>query len=84
MVKLAELESILLDQDLMDRVDLFCLSCRRRLARVGIGDRFADDGTPEASLSISKLSQDLRDFQQSNESVSLTCGCGVRSTFHSL
>ena len=83
-MKLAELESILLDQDIADRVDLFCLSCRRRLARVGIGDRFTVDGTPEAALSISKLSQDLRDFQQTDESISLTCGCGVRSTFYAL
>ena len=84
MVKLAELESILLDQDVMDRVDLFCLSCRRRLARVDLGDRLTADGTPESSLSISRLSQDLRGFQQTNESLSLTCGCGVRSTFYLL
>ena len=84
MVKLAELESILLDQDVLDQVDLFCLSCRRRLARVALGDRFTADGAPEAALSISKLSQDLRDFHQTNEGVSLSCGCGVRSTFYLL
>jgi hypothetical protein len=33
-------------------------------------------------LSISLLSEELRDFQQSRDSIRLSCGCGVRSTFH--
>ena len=49
-----------------------------------MADRFADDGTPESALSISLTSEDLRDFQQSRVSVSLTCGCGIRSTFYLL
>jgi hypothetical protein len=83
-VKVATLETILLAQDLAERADLYCLSCRRRLAGVTLTDRFAENGDPEVSLSISQLSEDLRDFQQGCGNVSLTCGCSIRSTFHLL
>jgi hypothetical protein len=83
-VKVANLETILLEQDLASRVDLFCLSCRRRLAGVVLADRFAEGDAPEPALSVSQLSEDLRDFQQRRNSVSLTCGCSIRSTFHLL
>jgi hypothetical protein len=83
-VKVANLETILLEQDIAERADLYCLSCRRRLAGVMLADRFAENGDPEVVLSISLLSEDLRDFQQERGSVSLTCGCSIRSTFYLL
>ncbi|MCA8957639.1 MAG: hypothetical protein KDC87_16305 [Planctomycetes bacterium] len=81
-MKVAELDTILLAEDIDKRVQLHCLSCRRRLGGVTLADRFRPDGSSEPGLSIAQLTQDLRDFQQSRSAVSLTCGCGVRSTFH--
>jgi len=83
-VKVANLETILLQEDVASRADLYCLSCRCRLAAVTLADRFREDGTPENALSVSQLSEDLRDFQQRRNSVSLTCGCSIRSTYHLL
>ena len=83
-VKLANLETILLQQDVASRTDLYCLSCRRRLAAVVLTDRFREDGAPETTLAVSQLSEELRDFQQRRKSVSLTCGCSIRSTYHLL
>ena len=83
-MKVATLETILLEQDVVNRADLYCLSCRRRLAGVTLADRFKADGTSETALSVSQLSEDLRDFQQRPSSVSLTCGCSIRSTYHLL
>ncbi len=83
-VKLAELETVLLSQDITKRVQLHCLACRRRLAAVVMGDGLAEDGGPELSLSISHLSEDLRDFQQKRSSIGLVCGCGTRSKYHML
>ena len=84
LVKVAELETILLTEDVANRADLFCLSCRRRLASVTLADAFTDRGAPEIRLSISLLSEDLRDFQHGRGGVSLSCECGVRSTYHLL
>ena len=83
-MKVANLETILLQQDVSNRADLYCLSCRSRLAAVTLAGRFREDGTPETALSVSQLSEDLRDFQQRLHSVSLTCGCSIRSTYHLL
>lgn len=83
-MKVANLETILLEQDLTQRADLYCLSCRRRLASVTRSDRFNAAGLPELTLSISLMSEHLLDFQQSRNMVSLACGCGIRSTYHLL
>ena len=83
-MKVANLETILLEQDVANRADLFCLSCRKRLAGVVLADRFEKDDAPATALSVSQLSEDLRDFQQRRNSVSLTCGCSIRSTYHLL
>ena len=83
-MKVANLETILLRQDVASRTDLFCLSCRSRRAGATLTDRYREDGTAETSLSVSQLSEDLRDFRQRRNSVSLTCGCSIRSTFHLL
>jgi hypothetical protein len=83
-VKLANLETILLQQDVANRAELYCLSCRRRLASVVLADRFREDGAPESALSVTQLSDELRDFQQRRRSISLTCGCSIRSTYHLL
>jgi len=83
-VKLAELETILLRDDIHLRAQLHCLACRRRLASVELANRFTEDDSPDMSLSVSNLSVDLRDFQQTRESVSLTCSCSTRSIYHLL
>lgn len=83
-MKVANLETILLQQDVANRADLYCLSCRRRLASVVLTDRFQTDDAPETALSVSQSSEDLRDYQQRRNSVSLTCGCSIRSTYHLL
>ena len=83
-MKVANLETILLEQDLAQRAELYCLSCRRRLAGVSRTDRFNAAGLPELTLAVSLVSEDLRDFQQSRCMVSLACGCGIRSTYHLL
>ena len=36
----------------------------------------------EVTLAISLVSEELRDFQQTRDNLRLSCGCGVRSTFH--
>ena len=83
-MKVANLETILLHQDVTNRADLYCLSCRRRLASVILTDRFQLNDSPESPLSVSQLSEELRDFQQRRDSISLTCGCSIRSTYHLL
>ena len=77
-----DLETILLPEDFTNSQQLCCLSCRRRLAGLSLADQCQDDGISEVALSISLLSEELRDFQQTRESIRLSCGCGVRSTFH--
>ena len=81
-MKVAELETLILAQDIHDRAQLYCLACRRRLAGVSLTDRYGEDGELEASLSISLLSEDLRDFHQNPGSVTLTCGCNIKSTYY--
>ena len=77
-----DLETILLPEDFTNSQQLCCLSCRRRLAGLSLADQCQDDGISEVALSISLLSEELRDFQQTRESIRLSCSCGVRSTFH--
>ena len=81
-MQLADLETILPPEDLVAGQHLCCLSCRRRLAGLSLTDRCGEDGTTEVTMSVSLLSDGLRDFQQTHESLRLTCACGVRSTFH--
>ncbi len=83
-MKLAELETILVPEDFRSPAQLHCLACRCRLAGAVLADRFNEAGDPETALSISNLSADLRDFQQTRDHLSLTCGCSTRSTFHLL
>lgn len=83
-VKLAELETILLQDDILLRPQLHCLACRRRLASVELANRFTEDDSADMGLSVSNLSADLRDFQQTRECVSLTCSCSTRSIYHLL
>lgn len=77
-----DLETILLPDDFAHGHQLCCLSCRRRLAGLTLADRYGEDGEGEVSLSVSLLSEELRDLQQSQDSIRLSCACGVRSTFH--
>ncbi|MHC4514448.1 MAG: hypothetical protein ACYTGW_20870 [Planctomycetota bacterium] len=77
-----DLDTILLPEDFTNSQQLCCLSCRRRLAGLALTDQYHRDGVSEVTLSISLLSEELRDFQQSPDSIRLSCGCGVRSTFH--
>lgn len=83
-VKLAKLETILSQEDIHARAQLNCLACRRRLAKVVLASRFTEASSPEMGLSISNLSADLRDFQQTRDHVSLTCSCSTRSIYHLL
>ena len=77
-----DLDTILLPEDFTNSQQLRCLSCRRRLAGVSLTDHVHQDGNSEVTLSISVLSEELREFQQSRDSICLSCSCGVRSTFH--
>ena len=77
-----DLDTILLPEDFSNSQQLCCLSCRRRLAGLALTDRYERDGNTEVTLSISRLSEELRDFQQTRDSICLSCGCGARSTFH--
>jgi hypothetical protein len=81
-VKVAELETILSTDDVSERAQLRCLSCRRRLAEATVSDHFTSEGHSRLTVSIAHLSADLRDFQQSQSSVCLTCGCATRSIYH--
>ena len=78
-MQLVDLETILLPEDLEQGQQLCCLSCRRRLAGLALTDSYHDG---EVTMTVSLLSEELRDFQQSQESLRLSCACGVRSTFH--
>ena len=77
-----DLETILLPEDFANSQQLWCLSCRRRLAGLTFTDQDGEDGESEVGLSVSLLSEDLRDLQQARDSIRLSCACGVRSTFH--
>ena len=77
-----DLDTILLPEDFTNSQQLCCLSCRRRLAGLSLTDQVHQDGNSEVTLSISRLSEELRDFQQNRDSICLSCSCGVRSTFH--
>lgn len=77
-----DLETILLPEDFVGSQQLCCLSCRRRLAGLTLADEHGEDGECEVSLSVSLLSEELRDLQQAADSIRLSCACGVRSTFH--
>ena len=66
-----DLETILLPEDFTNSQQLCCLSCRRRLAGLSLADQCQDDGISEVALSISLLSEELRDFQQTRESIRL-------------
>lgn len=81
-MKVAELETILFAQDLADQAQLYCLSCRRRLACVVLADEYADDGSPLTTIAMAQLSESLRDFRKTEKCVSLSCGCGKRSVYH--
>jgi hypothetical protein len=81
-VKVAELETILVAQDIADEAQLFCLSCRRRLACLRLADEHSDDGSPLTTVAMAQLSEHLRDFQKTDRSVGLACGCGKRSLYH--
>ena len=81
-MQVAELETILSQEDLNKRTHLHCLACRCRLASAVLADRFNEDGSQEMNLSISSLSVALRDFQQTREVVSLMCSCSTRSSYH--
>ena len=77
-----DLDTILLPEDFTNSQQLCCLSCRSRLAGLSLTDQYEQGGNTEVTLSISQLSEQLRDFQQTRDSICLNCGCGARSTFH--
>ena len=79
---LAELETLLPTDEIADIAQLHCLSCRRRLASIGIAERLNEEGATARSLVVSQLSADLRDYHQTQSSLSLACGCSTRSVFH--
>lgn len=84
-MKVAELDTILLREDMGSAAQLRCLSCRRRLAKVELvrtHSLFGDLEQRGDALSVSLTSQDMSSFQQSSHVVTFTCGCGVRSAFH--
>ena len=91
-VKLAELETILLVEDVRLRAQLYCLACRNRLASTGMANRYGEGEDAPADLSVlnlldlsvSNLSADLRDFEQTRDCVRLTCSCSTRSVYHLL
>ena len=58
-MKVAELETILLQQDVANRADLYCLSCRRRLA--------GKDAPPDKKGGIIKRMGLIRGYFQSPE-----------------
>lgn len=76
------LETILLPEDFAHSQQLSCLSCRRRLAGLRLSDEYREDGDAEVALAVFQLSEELRDVQQSRDSIRLSCACGVRSTYH--
>ena len=80
----AELETILLPEDISNEVSLHCLACRQRLGSVSYVDRRMGDGSTQVAVSVSLQPDLLHDFRQGPERVILVCTCGQRSTFHLL
>jgi len=78
------LETILLPEDITDRVSLHCLACRQRLGSVSYIERPLSDGTTQTAVSVSLQADLLKDFRQATERVILVCGCGQTSTYHLL
>lgn len=79
-----ELETILLPEDIEDRVPVHCLACRQRLGSVSYVDRQRGDGTTQLAVSVALQPDLLEEFHQGPEHVKLLCLCGQRSTYHLL
>ncbi len=77
-------ESILEPDEIAEGRELYCLSCRHPLGNLALEDRLMPDGSAEVVATLSICSDNLRDLQSSHESLTVSCDCGCRSTFHRL
>ncbi len=83
-VTTADLDTILLPEDISNQVSLHCLACKQRLGSVSYVEHGpAQEATPVA-VSVSLQADVLKDFRQGPERVILICDCGQKSTFHLL
>ena len=80
----ADLDTILLPEDITAQVSVHCLACKQRLGAVAYVDRHTGDGVSQVAVSVSLQPDLLNEFRHGPEQVILVCSCGQKSTFHLL
>lgn len=76
------LDTFLLAEDIAGEAQLQCLSCRAPLGQIRFMDQYDERGHAEKRISLSLLTQSLRDFKGEGRRLEIGCDCGALSRFH--